>query len=54
MVQPCAELPPVAHYSEFIPGAYEGPNCSKCFDACRAEPQAPITFRRVGELTGLL
>src|SRR6201986_505173 len=35
MVQPCAELPPVANYSEFIPGAYEGPNCSKCFDACR-------------------
>ena len=54
MVQPCAELPPVAHYSEFLPGAYEGPNCGACFDACRSEPQAPITVRRLGELTGLL
>jgi MoaA/NifB/PqqE/SkfB family radical SAM enzyme len=54
MVQPCAELPAVAHYSEFVPGAYDGPNCSKCFDACRAEPQAPLTMRRIGELTGLI
>ena len=54
MVQPCAELEPVAHYSEFLPGAYEGPNCGKCFDACRAEPQAPLTLRRLGELAGVL
>jgi MoaA/NifB/PqqE/SkfB family radical SAM enzyme len=53
MVQPCAELPAVSHYSEFVPGAYGGPNCGKCFDSCRAEPQAPITLRRVAELTGL-
>ena len=53
MVQPCAELPAVAHYTEFVPGAYAGPNCSKCFDSCRAEPQAPITLRRIAELTGL-
>lgn len=53
MVQPCAELPPVAHYTEFLPGAYQGPNCGKCFDACRAEVEAPVTLRRLGELTGL-
>src|SRR5216684_3570867 len=54
MVQPCAELEPVAHYSEFLPGSYQGPNCGKCFDACRSEPQAPLTLRRLGELAGLL
>ncbi|MBS2023619.1 MAG: radical SAM protein [Deltaproteobacteria bacterium] len=54
MVQPCAELPAVAHYSEYVPQAYAGPNCGKCFDSCRAEPQAPLTLRRLGELTGLI
>jgi len=54
MVQPCAELEPVAHYSEFLPGTYGGPNCGRCFDACRSEPQAPITLRRIGELAGVL
>ncbi len=53
LVQPCAELPAVGHYADFLPGAYEGPNCGGCFDSCRAEPQAPLTFRRIGELTGL-
>lgn len=54
MVQPCAELPAVAHYTEFDSRKYEGPNCGACFDACRAEPQAPLTLRRIGELTGLV
>src|SRR5712692_2982219 len=54
MVQPCAELPAVSHYSEFVPKDYPGPNCGRCFDACRSEPQAPITLRRLGELTGVL
>jgi MoaA/NifB/PqqE/SkfB family radical SAM enzyme len=36
MVQPCAELEAVAHYSEFLPGSYAGPNCGRCFDACRS------------------
>jgi MoaA/NifB/PqqE/SkfB family radical SAM enzyme len=54
MVQPCAELPAVAHYTEFVPTAYAGPNCSKCFDSCRAEPQAPLNLRRLAELTGLV
>ncbi len=53
MVQPCAELPPVAHYSAFVPREYDGPNCGACYDACRVEPQAPFTWRRFGELTGL-
>ncbi|TMA29245.1 MAG: radical SAM protein [Deltaproteobacteria bacterium] len=54
MVQPCAELQPVAHYTDFLPAAYQGPNCGSCFDACRSEPQAPLTLRRIGELTGIL
>jgi MoaA/NifB/PqqE/SkfB family radical SAM enzyme len=54
MVQPCAELPPISHYSEFLPGNYQGPNCGACFDACRSETQAPLTLRRLGELTGIL
>jgi MoaA/NifB/PqqE/SkfB family radical SAM enzyme len=53
-VQPCAELPSIGHYSEFVPAAYAGPNCSRCFDSCRAEPQAPLTLRRIAELTGLV
>jgi MoaA/NifB/PqqE/SkfB family radical SAM enzyme len=54
MVQPCAELPPVMHFSEFVAKKYDGPNCGKCFDACRAEPEAPITIRRLAELTGVV
>jgi MoaA/NifB/PqqE/SkfB family radical SAM enzyme len=54
MVQPCAELPAVSHYKEFVPKDYPGPNCGRCFDACRAEPQAPITLRRAAELVGLV
>jgi len=54
MVQPCAELPAVSHYKDFVAKDYPGPNCGKCFDACRSEPEAPLTLRRLGELTGLL
>jgi GTP 3',8-cyclase len=54
MVQPCAELGAVAHYSDFLPGTYSGPNCGACFDACRSEVEAPVTLRRIGEMTGLL
>jgi MoaA/NifB/PqqE/SkfB family radical SAM enzyme len=54
MVQPCAELPAVAHYSEFEPRKYPGPNCGRCFDSCRVEPQAPMTLRRAAEITGLV
>ena len=54
MVQPCAELPAVAHYTEFSTKDYGGPNCGKCFDSCRAEPQAPLNMRRIAEITGLV
>jgi MoaA/NifB/PqqE/SkfB family radical SAM enzyme len=52
LVQPCAELPAIGHYKDFVAKDYAGPNCSRCFDACRAEPQAPITLRRIAELVG--
>jgi MoaA/NifB/PqqE/SkfB family radical SAM enzyme len=53
MVQPCAELPAVAHFTEY---KFEnhGKACGKCFDACRVEPQAPLTPRRLAELAGLV
>lgn len=54
MVQPCAELDAVSHYSDFSTAEYPGPNCGKCFDACRAEPQAPLTLRRMVELVGMV
>ena len=54
MVQPCAELAAVSHYTEFSAKDYPGPNCGKCFDSCRAEPQAPLTLRRLSELVGMV
>jgi MoaA/NifB/PqqE/SkfB family radical SAM enzyme len=54
MVQPCAELAAVSHYKEFSTKAYPGPNCGRCFDACRAEPQAPLTVQRLTELVGMV
>ena len=54
MVQPCAELPAVSHYKDFSSKKYAGPNSGKCFDACRAEPQAPLTLQRLAELTGVV
>jgi MoaA/NifB/PqqE/SkfB family radical SAM enzyme len=53
MVQPCAELPTIGHYTTFDARSYRGPDCGRCWDSCRVEPQAPITLRRIGELTGL-
>jgi MoaA/NifB/PqqE/SkfB family radical SAM enzyme len=50
MVRPCAELPPVSHYTEYDPDAAEPVTCTRCFQACRGEVQAPITIRRVAEL----
>ena len=54
MVQPCAELSAVSHYTEFSSKEYPGPNCGRCFDSCRAEPQAPLTLRRLTELSGMV
>lgn len=53
-VQPCAELPAVSHYTTFSAKDYPGPNCGRCFDSCRAEPQAPLTLRRLAELSGMV
>jgi MoaA/NifB/PqqE/SkfB family radical SAM enzyme len=49
MVRPCAELAPVAHYSEYDHRAVAPVTCTRCFQACRGEVQAPITLRRVVE-----
>jgi MoaA/NifB/PqqE/SkfB family radical SAM enzyme len=49
MVRPCAELPPVAHYTEYDHNAAEPVTCTRCFQACRGEVQAPITIGRVVE-----
>lgn len=52
MVQPCAELGSVSHYSDFVAKEFKGTNCGRCFDACRSEPEAPITLRRIAEIAG--
>jgi MoaA/NifB/PqqE/SkfB family radical SAM enzyme len=54
MVQPCAELPAISHWESFEPAKYAGPNCGKCFDACRADAEAPIDTRRVAEFFGFV
>ena len=53
MVQPCAELPAVAHYTAYDARAFPPVECGSCFDSCRAEPQAPLTLRRAAEILGL-
>jgi MoaA/NifB/PqqE/SkfB family radical SAM enzyme len=47
MVRPCAELPAVGHYSEYDHRAVAPIGCTKCFQACRGEVQAPITVGRM-------
>jgi MoaA/NifB/PqqE/SkfB family radical SAM enzyme len=47
MVRPCAELAPVAHFSEYDHRAVAPVACTRCFQACRGEVQAPITIGRV-------
>jgi len=53
MVQPCAELAAVAHYADFDARSFPPVECDRCFDSCRAEPQAPLTLRRAAEILGL-
>lgn len=50
MVRPCAELAPVAHYSAYDARAAAPVSCTRCFQACRGEVQAPITLRRLVEV----
>ena len=49
MVRACAELPMVSHYSEYDHRAIAPVTCTRCFQACRGEVQAPITLGRVVE-----
>ncbi len=49
MVRPCAELPPVDHFSRYDHRAAAPVACTRCFQACRGEVQAPITIRRAVE-----
>jgi MoaA/NifB/PqqE/SkfB family radical SAM enzyme len=50
MVRPCAELPMVSHYSTYDHRAIEPVSCTRCFQACRGEVQAPITVGRLLEV----
>jgi MoaA/NifB/PqqE/SkfB family radical SAM enzyme len=50
MVRPCAELPMVSHYSTYDHRTIEPVTCTRCFQACRGEVQAPITLKRVLEV----
>jgi MoaA/NifB/PqqE/SkfB family radical SAM enzyme len=50
MVRACAELPMVSHYSEYDHRSAAPVTCTKCFQACRGEVQAPITIRRLFEV----
>jgi MoaA/NifB/PqqE/SkfB family radical SAM enzyme len=50
MVRPCAELDPVSHYSEYDHRAIAPVTCTRCFQACRGEVQAPITIGRALEV----
>jgi MoaA/NifB/PqqE/SkfB family radical SAM enzyme len=47
MVRACAELPMVAHFEDYDPRAAAPVACTRCFQACRGEVQAPITLRRL-------
>jgi MoaA/NifB/PqqE/SkfB family radical SAM enzyme len=49
MVRACAELPMVEHWSSYDHRAAEPVTCTRCFQACRGEVQAPITLARVVE-----
>jgi hypothetical protein len=45
-----ARQPLAAQYPEYNPRAI---TVGACFDACRSEAEAPVSFRRLGELTGV-
>jgi hypothetical protein len=50
MVRPCAELPAIAPFRDYVPRDAPPVDCVACFQACRGEAQAPITLRRVLEV----
>jgi MoaA/NifB/PqqE/SkfB family radical SAM enzyme len=47
MVRPCAELAPVSHYTEYDHRAIAPVTCTRCFQACRGEVQAPLSISRI-------
>jgi MoaA/NifB/PqqE/SkfB family radical SAM enzyme len=49
MVRPCAELPMVEHWKTYDHRRAAPVTCTRCFQACRGEVQAPITLGRVVE-----
>jgi MoaA/NifB/PqqE/SkfB family radical SAM enzyme len=49
MVRPCAELPAVAHFKEYDHRSVAPVTCTRCFQACRGEVQAPLTVSRMLE-----
>jgi MoaA/NifB/PqqE/SkfB family radical SAM enzyme len=48
-VRPCAELPPVEHYSTYVARHQPWTDCTDCFQACRGEAQAPVDMNRIVE-----
>jgi MoaA/NifB/PqqE/SkfB family radical SAM enzyme len=52
MVKPCADLEPIAHYTEFDIKRSERISCEACWMACRGEVEAPVDLDRVRELVG--
>jgi len=52
-VQPCSELPVIAHFSEYTVADLEKSKlCDKCWFACRGESTVPVSAARVGEMIG--
>jgi MoaA/NifB/PqqE/SkfB family radical SAM enzyme len=49
LVRPCAELPVTEHWSLYDPRRAAPVDCTRCFQACRGEVQAPITLARIVE-----
>lgn len=51
-IKPCADLPVIAHYSDF--NDFKGTNCTACWYNCRGEAQAPLTFSRIKNVMKIL
>lgn len=54
MVRPCAELPMVSHFSAYDNRTAPEQTCTKCFQACRGEVQAPLNVGRIMETMELM
>jgi MoaA/NifB/PqqE/SkfB family radical SAM enzyme len=51
-LKPCANQPSYMHYSEYKPSRKlsEPVSCDQCWEACRGEMEASLTFERAWEL----